>query len=79
MKDIINNATLVMYKRLWQNQVTTPTQKEFRIYLFKFPFKNTIISKCSSLMPRLHMLVWQPGTERKTCIKVYLCCRGHGI
>jgi len=26
-------------------------------------------------MPRLHMQVWQPDTEEKTCIKVCLCCQ----
>jgi len=30
-------------------------------------------------MPRLHMQVCQPGTERKVCIKVFLCCQGHAI
>jgi len=23
--------------------------------------------------------VWQPGTGRKACIKVFLCCQGHAI
>jgi len=31
------------------------------------------------LMPRLHMQVWQPCTERKSCIKVFLCCQSHAI
>jgi len=30
-------------------------------------------------MPRLHMQVGQSGIERKACIKVFLCCRGHAI
>jgi len=32
-----------------------------------------------SLMLRLHMQVWQPGTDRKTCIKAFSCCQGHTI
>jgi len=28
------------------------------------------------LMPRLHMQVWQPGTERQACIKVFSCYLG---
>jgi len=32
------------------------------------------------LMPRLHMQVRQPGTERNACIKVFfLCCQVHAI
>jgi len=31
------------------------------------------------LMPRSHMQIWQPGTKRKTYIKVFLCCQGHAI
>jgi len=34
---------------------------------------------CNCLMPRLHMQVWQPGTGRKACIKLFLCCEGHAI
>jgi len=30
-------------------------------------------------MPRLHMQVWQRSTERKACIKVFLCGQGHAI
>jgi len=33
----------------------------------------------SSLMPRLYMQVWQPGTERKASIKVFLCCQRHAL
>jgi len=25
------------------------------------------------------MQVWQPGTEREACIKVFLCCQGYAI
>jgi len=31
------------------------------------------------LMPRLHMQVWQPGTERKACKNVFLCCQAGAI
>jgi len=30
-------------------------------------------------MPRLHMQVCLPGTERKAYIKVFSCCQGHAI
>jgi len=30
-------------------------------------------------MHRLHKQVWQPGTERKACIKALLCHQGHAI
>jgi len=28
-----------------------------------------------TVMPRLHMQVYQPGAEREACIKVYSCCQ----
>jgi len=31
------------------------------------------------LMPRLHMQVCQPSTERKSCIKAFLCCQSRAI
>jgi len=32
-----------------------------------------------SLMPRLHMQVSQPGTERKASIKVFSCCQARAV
>jgi len=31
------------------------------------------------LIPRLHMQIWQPGTEQKACQKVFYCCQARAI
>jgi len=31
------------------------------------------------IMPRSHMRVWQPGTERKACKKGLFCCQTRAI
>jgi len=30
-----------------------------------------IIDVTTNFMPRLHMQFWQPGTERKSCMKLF--------
>jgi len=37
------------------------------------------MNQSTIFMSRLHMQVWQPDTERKTCINVFSCCQGHAI
>jgi len=41
--------------------------------------KEATIELFCKLMPRLYMQVWQPGTERKACIKLLLSCQGDEI
>jgi len=45
-------------------------------------FNDVLLAKLRNfkrLMLRLHMQVWQPDTERKTCKKVLSCCQARAI
>jgi len=58
---------------LWTSFVDSPNQNKSNKKTIGYVYVQIVHIMC--LMPRLHMQVWQPGTERKACKKVFLVVR----
>jgi len=62
-----------------QNADTFVFDNVVRVLNFREAIVLSALPISKRLMPRLHMQVWQPGTERRACIKVLSCCQARAI